>query len=61
MERKRKRKILKKSDRCLRNPWARNRSTCMHTVGAPEEEREGWAERTLEGMMCGNLSDWINT
>ena len=37
---KRKRKILKKSDRCLRNPWARNRSACTHTAGVPEG-REG--------------------
>ena len=40
MERKRKRKILKKSDQCLRNTWAGNRSTCTHTVGVPEEKRE---------------------
>jgi hypothetical protein len=42
---KRKRKILKKSDRCLRNPRARNRSACTHTAGVPEGREGGTGQR----------------
>lgn len=42
---KRKRRILKKSDRCLRNPWARNRSACTPPAGVPGGREGGTGQR----------------
>lgn len=54
---KRKRKILKKSDRCLRNPLARNRSACTHTAGVPEGREGGTGRENIRRNDGGNFSN----
>lgn len=57
---KRKRKILKKSDRCLRNPRARNRPTYT-LCETQKEEQEGWGRENIKETMGGKFSHLMNT